>query len=156
MSVIAWDGKIIASDRMCTWGDTLSTTRKIFKLANGNIVGFTGTLGAGLAMKHWYENGADIDKFPDVQKSDDWTTFVVADHGWLMFYEKQPFPIEVIDKFYAFGSGREVALGVMAMGGSAIQAVKIASKYCSGCGKGIYWYDVSNKPRAKRKARKGE
>jgi len=36
---------------------------------------------------------------------------------------------EVLDDFYAIGSGAKVALGAMACGKSAIEAVRIAARY---------------------------
>ena len=41
---------------------------------------------------------------------------------------------EMKDKFVAVGSGSEVAIGAMDRGASAVQAVRTAIKYNSGCG----------------------
>jgi hypothetical protein len=46
--------------------------------------------------------------------------------------EKRLMEWEVIAPFVAAGSGVELALGAMAMGASAIEAVKIASRFDAG------------------------
>jgi hypothetical protein len=140
---------------MCTQGDTLTSARKLFNVGNGYIVGFTGGLGAGLAMKHWWGEGANIETFPESQKGEQWSQFVVASPVGVFYYETTPHEIEIVDQFYAFGSGRETALGVLAMGGNAIQAVEIASQYVSGCGKGCDWFEVQ-RAKAKRRASRGK
>ena len=137
MSVIAWDGKVLAADRQSLRGDTIGSTKKIWSLKNGGAIACAGLLPHGLALKNWVENGMKKEEFPQVNENEKWALLVVVLPGKpVVFYENRPEPIEIFDPFVAWGVGREVALGVMAMGGDAIRAVEIASQFVSGCGNG--------------------
>jgi hypothetical protein len=140
MTVIAWDGKTLAADKMSLCGDTVSTVKKLWPLRETGLEGaiaVTGSLDKSLVMKRWYEEGKDRAKWPDFQNKDDWALIIVALPGFpVVYFEKHPEPIEVIDPFMAWGSGREAALGAMAMGADAIRAVEIASQHIFGCGRG--------------------
>ena len=137
MTVIAWDGFTLAADRQATVFDTIHTTQKLWTYPDGSAIAVTGYLSAGEYMRLWFETGSHPDRWPDTQKSDDWAILVVARPGQgLVYYERYPVPITVVDPFRAWGSGREVALGAMAMGADAIKAVEIASRFVIGCGRG--------------------
>jgi ATP-dependent protease HslVU (ClpYQ) peptidase subunit len=137
MSVIAFDGKTVAADRQATCSGCKTTSSKLFKLASGEIVGFTGSSDIGMAMLEWYKNGADCEKYPKYQTTDDWVRLVVITKKGVFFYETTPNPVHSLDKKCAFGCGRDFALGAMEMGANAIKAVEIASKFSTDCGMGI-------------------
>lgn len=136
MSVVAWDGKTLAADRMRTTGDIETTMRKLWKLKTGEIIAVIGYQAEGLALKRWYEDGAKREDWPKCQEGEDWVQFIVASEKGCFHYNNLPEQIESIDPFAAWGVGRRTALGAMAMGADAVKAVEIASKYASGCGKG--------------------
>jgi ATP-dependent protease HslVU (ClpYQ) peptidase subunit len=142
MSVVAWDGKILAADKMATCSGQIQTITKIKKLDNGEIVAWAGRQSYALAFLDWYVNGADKENFPEVQRTEDWTCFVIASKDGVKFYEQDYIPIEIQDDFIAFGSGRDYAMAAMAMGATAIKAVEIASQFSDSCGLGVDWYDV--------------
>lgn len=138
MSIVAWDGKTIAADRQVTLGELITRGSKIMQLSNGDVVAFTGAAAFGLAMVEWYENGADPATFPASQKTDDWSRLIVVPaKGRPFTYETLPVKISANDKFQAWGSGRDFALGAMEMGASAVQAVKVATRFCARCGMGV-------------------
>lgn len=136
MSVVVWDGKIIAADCQAVYGDTVSTIRKIFLLENGEVVGVTGALDAAATVIRWYKQGADPEKWPEIQKTDNWARIIVASKNRICFAEKTPDFVDVVDSFAAWGCGREAALGALEMGADAIKAVEVASKWINGCGRG--------------------
>jgi hypothetical protein len=136
MSVVVWDGKTLAADRQGDSGGTAFTIKKLFKLKGGEIVAFVGAYCNGLMVLEWYEAGAKKEEWPDCQKTDDWVTFIVASDKECFYYQRSPTPISVMDKFRAWGSGEDIALGAMEMGANAIKAVAVASKYDSLCGRG--------------------
>lgn len=142
MSILAYDGKIIAADRQATCGDFKRTVHKMIKLDNGTILGWTGSQDAGLTLSRWWQDGADPDKYPDFQQGKAWCRLVVLTDGRLVTYEQTPDCFEFLDTIQAFGSGRDYAMGAMEMGADAIKAVEIASKHCTGCGMGIDWFEV--------------
>lgn len=47
----------------------------------------------------------------------------------------------VFDRFMAWGSGRDFAMGAMEMGASAYRAVEVAIRHSTGCGYGIDLFD---------------
>ena len=143
MSVIAWDGKTLAADRQACTGDTKATVRKIFKLESGEILAFAGDLDVGMAMKHWYEEGHKREDFPKINRDEKtFCRLIVASESGVVYYERTPEPVQLLDLFMAWGCGREAALGAMAMGADAVKAVEIASRFILYCGNGCDSYRV--------------
>ena len=144
MTVIAWDGKTLAADKMNQTGDTISTTTKIKQLPSGEILAISGISSIGLMMISWYESGADKSNFPITTDKDLCATMIVADCNGCKEYHSStgPSPIKIEDKFAAWAVGREAALGAMEMGANAIQAVEIASKWVLGCGRGVDSFEI--------------
>jgi len=140
MTVIAWDGKSIAADRLAVMEGLRRTTSKLHRF-NGRVLTFAGEQATGLALVRWYKDGADPAKYPERQKTDDWTRLIVASAGGVEHFERQPFPIRVEDPFSAWGSGRDFALASMYLGRSAEEAVRVACEFDTGCGGGV---DVFN------------
>jgi ATP-dependent protease HslVU (ClpYQ) peptidase subunit len=136
MTVIVWDGKTLAADKMVSCGDTLHTTTKVFK-HGADIVAFCGTLSKGLALKKWYLDGAKTEEYPKFQDTEDFSVLIVASGGKVNEYLDQPIAISLEDKFSAWGNGREFAIGAMSAGADAVKAVEITSYHCGGCGRGV-------------------
>lgn len=146
MSIVAYDGKVLAADRQAMNGDLPFETRKIIRLENGDIIAWTGSTDGGLAMKYWYEQGCNREEFPSCQRDKDiWSRLIVVPYhqhqidrqSRLRYYEQGPDPIFLYESFMAWGSGRDVAMGALAMGATASKAVEIACRYNVYCGMGI-------------------
>lgn len=137
MSVIAWDGKYLAADKQSTCGNVRGVTTKIRRLDNGDIVGWTGKLEHGLLLSEWYANGARRDEWPEFQSEEDWCRLIVSNPAGVFEYEQKPVAQRVEDSFMAWGDGRSIALGALAMGASAAQAVEIANRFSIYCGCGV-------------------
>jgi len=137
MSIIAWDGHVLAADRQSSVGDTRLPIRKLWKLENGDALATTGSHDYSLVLKQWYIDGCDPNKWPKRIDEKDFVVMIIATKKKVFFYEKYPYPIDIEGRFCAWGIGREAALGALAMGASSVLAVKIASKYVSGCGFGV-------------------
>ncbi len=143
MTVIAWDSKILAADKMALCGDTKKTVTKLFKLSTGQAAGFTGDLDLGLLMLDWFQREGTVESFPKPRdEKEAWGVLIVAGRDGCFFYERYGMGIPVEDKFMAWGVGRECALGAMAMGANAVMAVQIASEWVSGCGRGCDWFEA--------------
>ena len=139
MTVIAWDGKTLAADKQQTCVGLKSKTTKIKKTEHGELLFSSGKASIVTSLFHWYESGADADKYPKHQEDND-------NHGWLYVirkdktiwcYERTAYPFPIEEERYADGSGRDYAMGAMAMGADAIEAVNIACHFDSECGLGI-------------------
>jgi ATP-dependent protease HslVU (ClpYQ) peptidase subunit len=148
MTVIAWDGKTLASDKQATEGGTRHTTTKIKRIEKGKFKGYL-MAGAGCTsqanqMMAWFELGADPSVFPKYQDTDDLSAqlLVIAPTKEILRFDFNPLPSVFFDEVYAMGNGREVALGAMAMGADAKRAVEVASGICEGCGQGVDFLDL--------------
>lgn len=150
MSVIAWDGKSIAADKQATCADMPRTTSKLIRLPNGEIAGITGDEAAGVLLIRWYTDGADPAKWPERQRTSDWTRLIVLGADGLKFYEQDPLPLRCHDEFMAFGSGRDFAMGAMAAGATAREAVEIACMLNIHCGMGVDEMTLSGEPVAEK------
>lgn len=140
MTVIAWDGKSIAADRQRSGENIVfdgGCKIKTQALEDGSIkaVVSQGATDVGLWLKAWVLAGERIEDFP--KNTDDYTMVIVATKASLYAYMRSPIKIQFpSSKYMAWGAGNELALGALAMGATAEQAVKIACQYSSSCGFG--------------------
>lgn len=143
MTVIVWDGKTVAADRRGCINDAAMTMTKVWLITDGAVVATTGDAGFGMALVQWWTEGADPAKWPAFQSTDDWAKLIVFQPNYPpMCYERQPVPFPVEDQFMAWGSGREFALGALAMGATARQAVEVACRFNVYCGNVVDEFSV--------------
>ena len=144
MTIVVWDGKTIAADRQITRGDQVSSRVKLKRLDSGAVVCTCGDADRGLMLIDWYINGKDPAVWPAFQRADTgWVILVVVECGQVYEYNQEPVAIPVEAPYDAWGSGSSFALGALAMGATASQAVEAASKHCNTCGMGVDAFDVS-------------
>lgn len=142
MSVIAWDGKIIAADKQATNSSMRAKCTKAKRIGD-YVYAFAGDLECGLAMIDWHVNGANKEDWPKFQEDPDrWTRLVVADATGCVSYEMVPIAVPVESEFLAWGSGRDFAMGAMGMGATAKEAVEIANMFSTDCGFGVDWFEL--------------
>jgi len=140
MTVIVWDGTTLAVDRAGSDSYTKWEQEKSWIVGESVIAG-TGRLDTVLRMRRWFTEGGRDGEYPELQKdADTWGDFIIVDINGLRRYERTCTPIEHGFNKCAFGSGKEFAYGVLAMGGTAHQAVQVANKYSQSCGIGIDLY----------------
>lgn len=138
MSVIAWDGHTVAADKRGVCGNTATTTTKLWLMPKGVVIGAIGDSDFGLAIVDWWSDGADPASWPSFQSTDNWARLIVFEPGQAPYsYERHPVKQVVEDYFMAWGSGSDLALGALAMGATARQAVAIACRFDIYCGNGI-------------------
>ena len=137
MTIIAWDGKTLAADRMATNCGYGRTVTKIFRVPAG-LVGFAGDGSRAMALLQWFKDGANPATYPEFQKEGDCVgVLMVGNDGRGYGYSHTPYPTPQEDPFDAIGSGRDYALAVMHLGFDAVKAVEVASALDCNCGKGI-------------------
>lgn len=138
MSVVAWDGKTIAADKQATCAGLRFKTTKLRRLESGEVLAWTGDQDSGQIVAKWYSDGADPEKWPACQADKDvWARLIVAHGGACRVFERQPVAMPIEDEFMAWGSGRDYAMGAMARGASAEEAVAVAMEFDTGCGMGV-------------------
>ena len=134
MSVIVWDGKTLAADTQGTIGDKVCTTTKIFRHKNARI-GVVGNYGLGLRLVEWFKQGEKEDKFPEqIDDEDNYCAMVVFKDGQTPYvYPGTIFKEPILDAYYAWGSGCDIAIGALYMGADSVTAVKAACRWSASC-----------------------
>jgi hypothetical protein len=146
MTVIVWDGSTLATDCAANDGVAQWHTDKAWYYGEGEdklILSGAGPLQSIFAMREWFKKGALLNEFPSVQLSPQYCHFLVVslDIG-LYRFEQGPIPINHYHNACAFGEGRDFAIGAMAMGADATQAVVVANRYSVHCGMGFEGYTL--------------
>lgn len=140
MTVIAWDGDSLAADKLICAGDMKSTGCKIRELQherNKLAVAYYGNVVHAEMMIDWFCAGADPDDFPIEVEQGETGIIVAYPDGRCFEYEGMPKPMQVLDTYHAWGSGSPYALGAMAAGATAEQAVIHANYHATTCGRGV-------------------
>lgn len=136
MTTIVWDGTTLAADRLANNNSHPDTMRKIVR-SRGHLLGAAGRAGEAMALFAWFEAGAVVKDFPTMDK-DSWTLLVaISPDRRITVYENTGFPVILLDKTYAAGSGCDISRGVLAMGGDALKCIEIASRLDIFTGNGI-------------------
>jgi hypothetical protein len=151
MTTIVWDGKTLAADRQCTWDDLKSVVNKLDEI-QGFLFGCAGKYAYAQNMIEWYRAGANPDDFPETNKGEDGVDMLVITPDREIFvYGESPYPMVFTQsEKIAIGTGKGIAYGAMAMGATAVQAVRIASKYDVNTGMGIDTLTLPMKKARKR------
>jgi len=137
MTVIVWDGRILAADRQATSGDTTTPITKIFRVGDC-LAGFAGSVGEGLDKIDWLRNGAKPSEWEARWRDRDQCTalLVVFPNGTVWSYEVSPIPFRLEKDYTAIGQGAAIAMAGLICGRSAVHCVKLASRLHSSCGMG--------------------
>lgn len=135
MTVIAWDGKVLAADKRATCAGMARTVTKI-KRSGSALLAVTGDWDVACQPRAWWEAGGDPSTFPECARTGDATLIVFAD-GKINSYQSGPYPLPIEAERCAFGSGRDFAEATMHLGFGAKRAVEVACHFQTDCGNGI-------------------
>lgn len=130
MTTVAYRDGILAADTRCVRQGIIEAAHKLFRLDDGSIAGFAGSLCDIHHFVRWYNAGADVDDPPK------WIMFgdndepvvdciLVSEDGvsrWTAHIQPSP----IIGPYFAIGSGQQFATAAMFMGATAEQAVRVA------------------------------
>tara|TARA_R110000822_G_scaffold35007_10_gene98893 strand:- start:222 stop:689 length:468 start_codon:yes stop_codon:yes gene_type:complete len=146
MTIIVWNGEVLAADKMADNAGHKGVVTKIRRVNEGSLVAFTGDWDHAQAMFAWAQDGFEIAKHPECQKGADWVGMMrITPDGRCLKYERSPYPSDFTEEvmaagIYAMGSGRDYAIGAYGAGCLlSEQMVQITNKYCVGCGLGFDW-----------------
>lgn len=142
MTVIAWDGKTLAADKMACAAGYGYTVTKVHRLRDGAIVAFSGDGDGAMALLAWLNAAQNPVAYPEQQKDNDTSALVVKPDGSVWSYGKTPYPQRIECKSYAMGHGRDFALAAMHLGKSAKEAVEVACALDVYCGNGVDALDI--------------
>jgi hypothetical protein len=138
MTVIAFDGKTLAADKLATSGGMKMTVTKLFR-ARGCLIAASGDFDRINESVAWFAAGADPAKMPPYARdNNDYVGLLVIDKdGSILKYERSAVPFKIESPFIAIGSGREYAMAAMHLGKSAAKAVEVACALDANCGNGV-------------------
>jgi len=147
MTVIAWDGEVLATDTQCTMGNAKYQSPKAWYESVGGqacIISGVGTLKNIHRHKEWLiknKNGDGV-SFPYADLHHHYYQFILVTKEGLLRYEGTPYPIVHGVNACAFGEASDFAYGALAMGATAIEAVKVAIQYSHQCGGNVESYSL--------------
>ena len=147
MTTLAWDGTTFAADRQLTASYMRHGGTKLFTV-DGGIAGISGRYEVGLKIIAWLQSDRDPNKYPQMNEDrDDESAAIywVTKAGSAFRFFGYPLPVPITEPFFAGGSGRDYALGAMAHGADAIEAVQIACRFDSMSGVGVDAWTLSGK-----------
>jgi len=152
MTVIAYKDGIIAADGRETWADGgIGQCEKLFRIPKGphkgHIVGTQGASSPGMVFVDWYTDPKT--EKPKIQFEEEFFMCVVLRSDGVFTVDDHCRLIKCIEPMVAIGAGAPVALGAMAAGATAVQAVRIACRYNSLCGPPVKWMVLDSKPKHK-------
>lgn len=130
MTTIAYRDGVIAADTFLTTprGDVLGEFRKISSRGR-LLVGVAGDTAACQTFLRWFDRGA-AGPPPPMKR----ITAIVVRQGHPLIYAHAGRWCELAAPFFAIGSGCEYAMGALAAGASAREAVEIASRFDTATG----------------------
>ena len=134
MTTIAWDGVILAGDRKTNDIVPYAGT-KVFKVGKGKntyLIGACGNSSDCDAFVEFAKRG-----FKDKPKFTDFTGIRIARDGTITRYDEMPNESVFKSDTYALGSGGKYAIGAMAFGATAVEAVLVASDIDAYTGMGV-------------------
>lgn len=124
------DGMMAADTTTFFRGIAVGTSHKI-ELIEGYLVGCAGDASSGKLFKSWFVDRflRDVPEKAAFAHDSEINALTIAPDGRVTCWDIQLEPIRLKAQFHAIGSGADVALGAMAMGANARQAVEIAMRF---------------------------
>lgn len=149
MTVIAYTRGIMAADRNAFIHNVIVTRRtKIARSSDGVLVGTAGAGWYGDALREWVVAWGDsILERKDMpeRKTEFISALIIMPDRRILIMETEDDKLVRewygANEYVAIGVGADLALGAMAHGASAIEAVVIASRHHAHCGGGVDWLD---------------
>ncbi|MFC4158692.1 hypothetical protein [Chitinimonas lacunae] len=123
MTTVAWDGTTVAADTQANNSGLRSRTKKLHRLQDGRIYAFSGEIQDGRAVYDWLNGG---EKSPKPAVSSSFVALLICPNGHAYTIEDKLVLLPVLEGFRAIGSGRNFAMGAMAVGADAVKAVAAA------------------------------
>lgn len=139
MTVIVYRNGVLAADKLGTrTGFRSDFVTKVWRRADGVLVGGCGASSLTYAFTQWVLDGEEKFKRPGLRAEDENSAgaIIIRANGAMEEHDFMGWH-PVSGEFWAAGTGAEAALGALHMGASAIEAVEVASKICIHCGGGV-------------------
>lgn len=154
MTTIAVRNAVMAVDRCVTNEGLRYQTDQKLHVVDGWAFAITGDIAPGLAFVDWIRKGKPAD-MPCQLTEDCEVVAMNIKTGVFGSWEKPGVFIESQDAFEAWGSGARLAIGAMAFGATAEEAVKIAAAWDDSTGFGVITVQAEKVPRRQRRKKSG-
>lgn len=133
MTTIAYKDGIIAGDGRVT-ADGHITCENLVKIVatKSHLAGVCGAADYAKRFLEWVKGGCNEKAIPKTANNTtgDIEGMVIDSNGNVTFYGRDMLPLNIGKvQFHAIGSGSAYALGAMAAGADAVEAIRIAIKY---------------------------
>lgn len=125
MTTIVADRACMAADSKVTDDDSSFRTIKIVRV-RGDLIGAAGASDDCAKFLRWYRGGCKRAAAPDIN-AENFRALVLRPSG-LYFYCSADDPDEILDEYYAIGTGAMAALVRMDCGGSPTDGVEAACR----------------------------
>ena len=111
MTIVVWDGSVLAADKQATTNDLVRKVTKIRRI-HGNLVAVSGDWDRGQEVFDWYEKGAEPEKMPAFRKTDDFVgMLVITPDKRILKYERSHVPMDFSEEdWFCMGSGRDLPM----------------------------------------------
>lgn len=140
MTTVAYKDGVLAADRAISANGHIGATRKVNRRkSDGALIGWCGTVSVCQKWAEWFLAG-ERGTAPGLGSDDESASqvIVVRPDGSVEQYDR--YGRAVYDApYYAIGSGTDYALGAMAFGATARQAVAAAMKHDHMTGSGVQY-----------------
>lgn len=124
MTTIAYRDGVLAADSLMTVGDTRAgTMTKIYRQGR-LLIGFSGRSSNFESFRSWVKAGAE-GRFA----SEGGNVFIIPPEGPAVIWGDNDYPWRESSDYWALGSGEHFALGAMAMGATAEEAVRVTATW---------------------------
>jgi ATP-dependent protease HslVU (ClpYQ) peptidase subunit len=161
VTTAAWSAKegVLATDTQVTSGNRKFRTHKVARLPCGGLIAGTGNLVHILKVTRWVQAGYDEAAKPDFGDDEEgqFECLIIQGDGQVVLLDDDMEPMPVTDEFIAIGSGGCYAMGALACGKTAVEAVKIAAQFDAATSEPVEAYFLEEpapvKFKAKRKKR---
>jgi ATP-dependent protease HslVU (ClpYQ) peptidase subunit len=141
MTVIAWDGQVLAADKQMSTVGFCTTVTKIFRVPGIDgeyLVGLAGSAGLAMCVMAWVRDGRVCKDFPKADRNDESVhVLCITPQGKIDLYQNSGHPIRIEDPTFAMGAGQDFAAAALYMGADAKHAVQVACALSCDCGGGI-------------------
>ncbi len=127
MTTVAYRDGTMASDSLVAYGDVdAGGAGKVFQIGPV-LLGFSGCLAIGQRFVDWVRAGMRGDA-PDMARGGNKASAIIVHDGYIVSCDDSGWD-RLKAEYYAIGSGRLLALGAMAHGASAEEAVRAAIRH---------------------------
>jgi ATP-dependent HslUV protease subunit HslV len=134
MTIIAYRDGLLAADSLATAGHVITgQVQKLWRFDDGRLLGGAGGAGDMRSFVAWALAGCE-GHWECKDKENGFSALVVGARGEVVIYDVEGRDYLIEAEFIARGAGAELAIGAMAMGARADQAVEVACRYSVWCG----------------------